>query len=71
MGIFNAMVEALVIFKILFDLMLEIGMLLYRGAVALIQLIIAAIKHMIDKQGTAQAPVQETINDDNNMEETV
>lgn len=71
MGIFNAMVEALVIFKILFDLMLEIGMLLYRGAVALIQLIIAAIKHMIDKQGTAQDPVQETINDDNNMEETV
>lgn len=71
MGIFNAMVEALVIFKILFDLMLEIGMLLYRGAVALIQLIIAAINHMIDKQGAAQAPVQETINDDNNMEETL
>ena len=49
--IFNAMVEALVIFKIIFDLMLEIGMLLYRGAVALVQLIISAIKHAGNKKG--------------------
>jgi len=48
--IFNAMVEALVLFKILFDLMLEIGMLLYRGAIAIAQLIIAAIKHMIENR---------------------
>lgn len=70
MGIFNAMVEALVIFKIVFDLLLEVGMLLYRGAVTLVQLIIAAIKHMVDKQGSPQAYIQETEHDDD-MEETV
>ena len=71
MGIFNAMVEALVIFKILFDLMLEIGMLLYRGVVALIQLIIATVRHMADKQGCSQDSVQEVVSNDINMEETV
>lgn len=70
MGIFNAMVEALVIFKILFDLALEIGKLLYRGAVALVQLIIAAVKHMMNSRESEQVSVQEPVNDDN-MEETI
>lgn len=68
--IFNAMVEALVIFKIVFDLMLEIGMLLYRGAVALVRMIIAAIKQLADNKGSAPAHEQETTADDN-TEETV
>lgn len=50
MGIFNVMMEALVIFKIVFDLMLEIGKLLYRGVVALVQLIIAAINKTDDRE---------------------
>ena len=63
--IFNAMVEALVIFKILFDLMLEIGKLLYRGAVALVQLIIVAVKNLLEKQETYPASAQEPENADN------
>ncbi len=71
MGIFNAMVEALVIFKIVFDLMVEIGMLLYRGTVALVRMIIAAIKqYMADKQESPQVSIRETVNDDD-MEETI
>ena len=71
MGIFNAMVEALVIFKIVFDLMVEIGMLLYRGTVALVRMIIAAIKqYMADKQESPQVSIRETVNDED-MEETI
>lgn len=58
--IFNAMVEALVIFKILFDLLLEIGTLLYRGAVALVQLIIAAIKYTGNKKRISEEDANST-----------
>ena len=41
---FEAMLEALVFFKIIFDLVLEVGMLLWRAIVALIQLFILMVK---------------------------
>lgn len=43
--IFNAMIEALVIFKILFDIALEIGKLLWNAVVALVSLICKAISN--------------------------